>query len=460
MDFHRSELEDLKAWAALEKRKPIILRGARQVGKSTLVHQLAKAQDFNLIEVNFEYQPELAELFSNKDPKVIMQLLRLHDGSSDSEKRNLLFLDEIQAKPEVLSTLRYFYEKMPEQPVIAAGLLLDFALEEATFSMPVGRVEYMFLGPLHFEDFLRAMGQKGLLDFLRSYTLKDCCPDVIHKQLLSWLKCYLIVGGMPEAVMAYAKDQDFSLPERVKQAILNTYQDDFSKYPVPTTLSNIRKAFTQLPLLVGQKLKYSHIDPHVKSAAVAEALGKLSYAGLVYLVKHSASNGVPLGAQVNEKMFKPLMLDVGLLSTQLGISMLDLLGEHSLTLINAGAVAEQFVGQHLLYASAWYEKPQLYYWVREKKSASAEVDYVITHNAIPLPIEVKAGKTGALRSLHYFLQEKKLSLGVRFNTQTLSLSKEQHKLADGRVVDYQLLSLPLYMVGQLDRLLKNISNQI
>jgi predicted AAA+ superfamily ATPase len=435
----------------MEKRKPIIVRGARQVGKSTLVRHLAKAQGLNLIEVDFEYQPELAELFSSKDPKTIMQLLKLHYPNSHSEK-SLLFLDEIQARPEVLSTLRYFYEKMPEQPVIAAGSLLDFALEEHTFSMPVGRIEYMFLGPLNFEDFLRAMGQTALSDFLNHYTLKDNYPDAIHKQLLSWLKRYLIVGGMPEAVMAYAENQDFSASERVKQSILNTYQDDFSKYPPPTALSALRKAFSQLPLLVGQKVKYSHIDPNAKSAAVAEALTKLSYAGLVYLVKHSACNGLPLGAQVKDKIFKPLMLDVGLLSTQLGLSMLNLLGDDALTLINTGAVTEQFIGQHLLYAGPWYEKPQLYYWVREKKSASAEIDYAATRNAAPLPIEVKAGKTGTLRSLHYFLQEKKLSLGVRFNAQMPSLSREQHKLTDGSTVDYQLLSLPLYMVSQLNRL--------
>ncbi|MFT3741415.1 MAG: ATP-binding protein [Gammaproteobacteria bacterium] len=451
---YRLELEPLNHWAQLEHRKPIVIRGARQVGKSTLVKLLAEHQQLALLELNFERTPELAELFQSNDPVKIIDFLQIQFKCSVIPGKTLLFLDEIQATPQILTSLRYFYEEMPQLHVIAAGSLLDFALKNATFSMPVGRLEYMYLGPLSFEGFLLAVEETQLYHFLVHYHLGDDFPSPIHQRLLELLKVYLIIGGMPEAVVTYAQTRDFAAVERVKHSILNTYQDDFNKYAPASSQFRLRQIFNKIAALVGHKLKYSHIIDTEKSTVVAAALEKLCLARVVYLVHHSACNGLPLGAQISEKIFKSLFLDVGLLSTNLGLNFLDLRSIQELTLVNSGSVAEQFVGQHLLFSHPPYVEPKLYYWTREKKSAAAEIDYVMSQGLHIIPVEVKAGKTGSLKSLHYFLQEKHFKLGVKLNTQLPSLSFERNKLIHDGVIEYQLLSLPLYFVGQLSRLLE------
>lgn len=406
MGIVRFELETLQNWSAQPQRKPIIIRGARQVGKSTLVQMLAQVANLDLVTCNFERRPELGDLFAVKDPRKILQLLEIQTKRPIQPGKSLLFLDEIQGSAEIiLPTLRYFYEELPELHVIATGSLLDFALNHLQSSMPVGRIEYLFLGPLSYEEFLMAMQEKPLFDYLNDYQLGDLLPQSIHARLLDLLQQYCVIGGMPEAVAAYAQNQDYGAAERIKHSILNTYQDDFGKYSSPSAHSRLRKIFNLLPSLVGKALKYSAISRKEKSIVVAQALEKLCLARIAYLVQHSACNGVPLGAQVNEKIFKPLFLDVGLMCTSLGFNVLDLTEVAQLTLVNSGAIAEQFVGQHLLYLHPSYQNPQLYYWVREKKSSSAEIDYVISIGAHILPIEVKAGKSGTLRSLHYFLRK-------------------------------------------------------
>lgn len=457
MSIVRVELDSLKAWSAQKKRKPIIIRGARQVGKSTLVRLLAEAAGLCLLTLNFERQPELADLFTSNDPKKIIQLIALQTKQVVEAGKSLLFLDEIQSRAQILlPVLRYFYEEMPELHVIATGSLLDFSLAEAQFSIPVGRVEYLFLGPLNFEEFLAALKEESLLNFLQEYQLGDDFPAIIHSRFMELLRQYLVIGGMPEAVAAYSVDQDYNAAERAKHAILNTYQDDFGKYSTPASHNLLRKVFNVIPSLVGNSVKYSSISHDVKSSVVAQVLEKLCFARVAYLVKHSACNGVPLGAQVNDKIFKPLFLDVGLMCTSLGLNLLDLTKMADLTLVNAGAIAEQFIGQHLLYLNPSYQEPQLYYWVREKKSAAAEIDYVISMGANILPIEVKAGKSGTLKSLHYFIKEKSLNFGVKFNAHLPHITQEKNLLADGSSVEYQLLSLPLYFVNQLKRLAESI----
>lgn len=457
MTIVRSELASLKTWAMQSQRKPIIIRGARQVGKSTLVRLLAEATGLHLITLNFERQPELADLFTHPDPKQILKWLQLQTNHSIQIGKTLLFLDEIQGAAKILlPKLRYFYEEIPELHVIATGSLLDFTLHDAQFSMPVGRIEYLFLGPLSFEEFLSALNEQALLIFLNEFQLGEDVPLSVHTRLMHLLQQYLIIGGMPEAVAAYAENQDYHAAERIKHAILNTYRDDFGKYTPPSAHNRIRKVFNALPALVGKQLKYSLISQNEKSVIIANTLEKLCLARVVYLVKHSACNGVPLGAQVNEKIFKPLFLDVGLICTSLGLNLLDVSSVAEVTLINSGAIAEQFIGQHLLYLHPSYQEPELYYWVREKKSSSAEIDYVVSLGIHILPIEVKAGKSGTLRSLHYFLREKSFNLGVRFNAHLPQITTETATLADGRNIQYQLFSLPLYFICQFKRIFQTI----
>ncbi len=441
----RKILSDLIFWSKRENRKPLVLRGARQVGKSTLVNILAETLKLELVTINFERSPEVAQLFLSNNPNEIIQLIALHTGKSINLKGSLLFLDEIQVAPHILGSLRYFYEEMPDLPVICAGSLLEFSLEEPSFSMPVGRIEYMYMGPMTFEEFLLAINEPLLCDFLQTYTIGKKYPAIIHEKLMRFLKTYMIIGGMPEAVKNYVTNTDFIEVERTKNTIISTYQDDFSKYSRDKEELRLREVFEKIAQNIACKVQYSKINPHFRSNVVAQALRKLALARAIYLVHHTAGNGVPLGAEINEKIFKPLFLDIGLLSTKLQLNFLDLNKIEELTLVNQGTLTEQFIGQHLLYDHESYEAPYLYYWQREKASSQAEIDYVISMGQQVAPIEVKSGKTGTLRSLHYFLQEKKLPLGIRF----CSLQPEEIHLES-----YKILSLPLYMIGQIRRLLK------
>ena len=206
--LERLEINYLKSWATEPKRKPIVIRGARQVGKSTLVREFARLNDYSLVEINFERNPEYREAFTSRDPALILTALRLLTGQSIEAGSTLLFLDEIQAAPEVLLALRYFYEEKPALHLIAAGSLLEFTLAEAQFSMPVGRVEYLHLGPMQFEDFLEAMGHPELSSLIRSISLTDLSnkpiPRPVHDKLLSLLRQYWVIGGLPEAIATYA----------------------------------------------------------------------------------------------------------------------------------------------------------------------------------------------------------------------------------------------------------------
>jgi uncharacterized protein len=444
----RHLLSDLIAWAKENKRKPLILRGARQVGKSTLVQMLAEAVGLDCVTANFERRPELAELFKSNDPMKIIQLLSLKLNQVIQPGKSLLFLDEIQATPEILASLRYFYEELPGLHVISAGSLLEFALEEPAFPMPVGRVEYCYLGPMTFDEFLLAEGEQGLIKFLADYHLTDEIPFPIHQTLVELLKIYLVVGGMPEAIQNYISHKNDSMwaqpVERVKRSILETYQDDFSKYASLHSVNLLRSVFEKIPRLISKRIKYSEINPNVKSTVVSKNIHQLAMAKIITIINHTAANGIPLGAQLNEKIFKLIFLDVGLLSAQLGLNLLDFYYGDEINLVHSGMIAEQFIGQQLLYMRPYFEPPHLYFWKRDEKSSQAEVDYVITHRQKIIPIEIKAGKTGTLRSLHLFMDEKNSSLGIKLSSALPSITK---------VNDRIIISLPLYLVGQLHRLI-------
>jgi predicted AAA+ superfamily ATPase len=327
--MYRYSLEYLTQWSQDEFRKPIVIRGARQVGKSTLVRMLSRKCGFNLVELNFERNPELIDFFKSNDPQKITQLISLQTAKDITPGKTLLFLDEIQVAVAAIVSLRYFYEELPELHVLAAGSLLEFTC----FSMPVGRIEYLHLGVMTFDEFLLAVNETGLAEFLNSYQLNQQIPIAIHDKLMDLVKVYLITGGMPASIAAYVNDRTFKQSEKVKQSILSTYQDDFGKYAALTQHQVIRQVFTKIPTMIGNKFKYVQINPNLKSSTIAAALQQLCLARVAWKIHHSSANGVPLGAEKNDR---------------------------------------QFVGQHLLYSDLSYEEPKLYYWVREKKSSSAE----------------------------------------------------------------------------------------
>ena len=449
----RDTLKDLDDWFDRKSRKPMIIRGARQVGKTSLVRMFAESRFENLVEINFDLNPEKATLFASRDVEQIIQLLEVDLDADIIPGKTLLFLDEIQSAPQLVPLLRYFYEKLPAQHVIAAGSLLEFVLTEHTFSMPVGRIEYLFMGPMSFSEFLTANGKEKLRAFLADYQLGDPLPQSIHETLLGLVKVYCIVGGMPAAVKAYTQSGDLRLASREQNSILQTYRDDFSKYGNRINTRLLGTVFTAIPRLVGQKIKYVNIDRNERAKPLADCIEMLEMARVIYGVVHSAGNGIPLGAETNAKDRKPLFLDVGLLCCALGLKATDLHQAESLILINSGAVAEQFTGQHLLYAEESYAEPKLYYWNREQRSSSSEVDYLLAHGTQVVPIEIKAGKVGTLKSLHVFAAEKGIARAVRFNTDVPSRCMISSAVASKQSEPFELISLPLYLTGETNRLL-------
>lgn len=450
--MYRFAIRDLKDWVSRPDHKPLVLRGARQVGKSYLAHMLADEAFETLAEINFEQTPEMAELFSSRQPARIIPLLELRLNLSIIPGKTLLFLDEIQAAPEVFATLRYFYEQMPQLHIIAAGSLLEFVLEDHQFSMPVGRIEYMHLGPMTFEEFLLAMTKQKLLDFLRSYSLSESIPDLIHNELMQHVKDFCVIGGMPEAVEKYSKTNSYLESERILSNILSTYRADFNKYGLRVNQQRIEKVFLKIPNLVSQKFKYSQVDREEKSRDIKDALHKLECARVVHRVVHSDANGVPLGAEINDKYFKTIFLDVGLLCRGAGITMADIQSADDVMMINSGQVCEQFVGQHLLYSGRYYEEPQLFCWLRQRGSANAEVDYLLSQGTNIIPVEVKAGKSGSLKSLHVFVSEKQRDFALRFYAGQPLLSDVRTSVSGMKPVGFRLLSLPFYLINQTKRL--------
>ncbi len=454
MRIQRTQLDYLYDWALMQKRKPIIIRGARQVGKSTLVELLAIKLGFNLCVVDFEKKNQYAELFNSNDPKVIIELLALQLKQTIIPGKTILFLDEIQAAPQIISSLRYFYEDMPELHVLAAGSLLEFALQEMEYSVPVGRIEYMYMGPLSFEEFIGAMQEDQAVQYLQNFTFAQPMPTALHEKFLNLLALYYIVGGMPEAVASYVENRNLALVERIKTAILETFQNDFSKYSKGQALAILQKTFNKIPLQIGKKFQYANIDNMVKSNSIATALDQLCLAKVAEKVFHTSANGTPLAAEKNDKRFKVIFLDIGLVNTLLGINLLNIIHAESLSLINQGALAEQLIGQQLLYLRPPYEAPKLFYWSREKPGSAAELDYIVNLNQYIIPIEVKSGKFGTLRSLHTFLNEKDLHVAMRFNTHLPTISQDTVTTTTGDKLTFKLISLPLYLAGQTYRLIE------
>lgn len=441
-------------WLTSNTRKPLVIRGARQVGKTWTVRNFAVHASKQLIEINIEKQPEFVSYFNSNDPKKVLLNLSAALNKPISPKESLLFIDEIQAAPELLSKLRWFAEDLPELPVIAAGSLLEFALANHTFSMPVGRINYAYLEPLSFEEYLLALDKKNLLGYLFKYEWSTDIPSALHQQLIELFKEYLIIGGMPAAVSSWVNDHALTKITQIHHDLLATYRDDFAKYAGKIDITKLDEVMLTVPRMLGEKFIYSRINPNITSATGKQAIHLLNKAKICHSVISSAANGIPLGSEINEKFFKEIFLDVGLCCTATGLSLNQLNGLNDITLINKGGIAEQVAGQLLRTINPPYIEPSLFYWQREEKNSNAEIDYVIQHENSVMPIEVKAGSTGTLKSLHFFMNAKQFSKAVRINSALPSKNQVTVKNHLGELIQYQLLSIPFYLVGQLHRLLK------
>ncbi len=386
-----------------------------------------------MIEVNFELIPEAKSIFE-KDlvPERIIWELGLHAKTTIVPGKTLLFLDEVQAAPQAILALRYFYEHMPELHVVAAGSLLDFAIEKV--GMPVGRVGMLYVHPLSFIEFLAATDNAH---FIEAILRQQSLSKVNHDKLLDLLGHYLAIGGLPEAVEAWVSTKDPRASYEAQKQLIETYRLDFPKYSKKHQIQYLEVLFSQIPHFIGDQFKYSSVHGEFKKRELAPCLDLLRRANVVHQITHSAGNGIPLGAEVNLERFKTIFLDVGISQALLGLDLNAWFLNPDKDLVNRGTITEAFVGQELLCYCPPKWKTDLYFWKREDAGAQAEVDYLYEYQGKVLPIEVKSGHGSTLRSLHQFLQtHPKSPKGIRFWSENYLLSDK-------------LDSRPLYAVATL-----------
>ena len=387
---------DLRRWQKGTRRKPLILRGARQVGKTWSLKEFGKKRFESLALVDLERNQPLRKLFDG-DLKVtrICSDLEVILQQKITPGKTLLFFDEIQACPRAITALRYFYEEMPELHVVAAGSLLEFALEESSF--PVGRVQFLNLYPLCFAEYLEAIGNTPAATAVLGNPAE--ISPAVHDLLREELKRYFFIGGMPAAINAYLENNSLRDAFEVQQEIAESYRMDFAKYTPRVDRFCLDSVFTSLSQHIGKQIKYARLGEGYSNPTLKKAFDALCLAQVARKIPSVDPSGLPLGATASAKSFKALMLDIGLMRDLSGMPNDIEYAKSDLLAIYRGAMAEQFVGQEMLVS----QQGGLYYWDRQAKSSSAEVDYLAVLNGRIHPVEVKSGATGSLRSLHLFL---------------------------------------------------------
>lgn len=425
---------DLEQWSKDENRKPLLVRGARQVGKSFAVRHLGEQFDY-YVEVNFDQRGDVRSLFEKHlSPQEICDNLSLLFDTPIIPGKTLLFFDEIQASLEAISSLRYFYEKYPQLHLIAAGSLLEFALEELP-SFGVGRVRSLFVYPFCFEEFLIATNNRPLWEAICKANTEKPLPEPIHMKALMLLKKFLLLGGMPEVVSSYAKGMSMLDCMMVLDDLIISFRDDFSKYKKRVPSSRIAEIFDSVARNAGKPFHYTGAS-EANLKQIKEALNLLIMAGLVIPVTHTSANGIPLGAEINPKKRKMLPLDTGLFQRLLGLNMSEIILSDDFEAINKGAIAEIFVGLELKKAGSCFWQNELYFWKREEKNSNAEVDYVVQQGENIIPIEVKSGQKGSMKSMHLFRAEKNIPSAIRCSAENFGS------------VD-QITIIPLYAAGTI-----------
>jgi uncharacterized protein len=406
-------------WKTQTNRKPLLLRGARQVGKSTAVQVLAKHFEY-FVEINFESQIEVHAFFKgNLDPNSICENLSLYFDTPIVEGKTLLFFDEIQACLPAISSLRFFYEKLPALHLISAGSLLEFALEELP-SFGVGRVRSVFIYPFSFDEFLEAMGEKKLVQFKKEANAVQPLSEPFHQKLIEYFKKFLIIGGMPEAIAHYANGGNLLEVQTILDDLMISIQSDFAKYNKKVPSLRISEVFESVVKQTGGKFVFTKAATQATHLQIKKVVRLLTMAGLVIPITHTSANGIPLGAEADYRKRKLILLDTGLFQRALGLNVGQLMAQNSFDAINKGAIAEMFVGLEWLKYGNPFQNENLYYWHRENANSNAEIDYVIQQGERIVPIEVKAANKGAMQSLFLFLKEKNKPLGVRFSLENFS----------------------------------------
>ncbi|MBT3804502.1 MAG: ATP-binding protein [Desulfobacula sp.] len=442
--FKRDILKKLSGWAEEKDQKPLILRGARQVGKTTAIH-LFSERFSQYLYLNLEIKEERTIFEQDYPIEDLLQAIFFYKNQVKHEGEILIFIDEIQACPAAVSYLRYFYEVFPDIYVIAAGSLLE-TLIDTHISFPVGRVEYLVMKPLSFKEFLNALSETASLDIL---TKNIPAPDFAHEKLMKLFQTYSIIGGMPEIVEKYSDQKDIIALNSIFDSLIVSYLDDVEKYARNSTMVNvIRHAVSTSFYEAGSRIKFQGFgNSNYKSREMGEALKVLEKAMLIYLLYPSSSVSPPLLPNI-KKSPRLQVLDTGMLNYFSGFQK-DLFGANSIDSVYQGKIAEHIVGQELI---AVETSPlfKLYFWNREKKQSNAEVDYLIQYEGLLIPVEVKSAATGRLRSLHQFIDRAPHKYAVRIYSGKLEIN--QIKTLNGK--EFLLLNLPFYLTGSIAGYLK------
>jgi len=407
-------------WKDSPYRKPLLLRGARQVGKTYAVRQFGKTFE-NFVEINFESDENARNVFNGDlDPERIIRDLSIIIRRPIVPGQTLIFFDEIQGVPKALTALRYFYEKLPVQHIIAAGSLLDFTTQE--IGIPVGRVTSLYMYPLSFFEFLCACGYSLAAKEILKASADNPMTEVIHQMLIKLLGEYLAIGGMPEAVLNWKTTKDPLLCLEIHRSLIDTYRQDFGKYAQKFQIKYIETLFDSIPLQLGKKFKYSAIPGDYRKRELLPCFDLLNTAGVIQPVLRSYGNGIPLGAEADPNDFKVIFLDVGLSQTILGLDLKSWFLDPEREFVNKGELVEAFVGQEFLAYSHPTQKSNLFYWRRKAPGSEAEVDYLIQDKAQVIPIEVKSAMGTTLKSMHMFLESHpKSPYGIRISAHNYSI---------------------------------------
>lgn len=435
MYLKRTIDRELILWSKNTSRKPLLIRGARQVGKSTAIRALSTNFE-HYLEINFEEQKQVHRLFEgNLSPETLCENLSVLYNIPIIPGKTLIFFDEIQACIPAISSLRFFYEIMPELHLIAAGSLLEFALEKLP-SFGVGRIRSMFMYPFSFDEFLLANNEELLQNAKLTASPEKPLAEPLHNKLLEYLKRFLIIGGMPEVVANYVQGKNINDCQRVLDDLIISLKDDFSKYKQNVPVSRVSQVFESVVQQAGGKFVFVKAATEANHKQIKEALDMLVMAGLTFPVFHTSANGIPLGAEIDPKKRKMLLFDTGIFQRLLGLNITEVIFADQFNLINKGSLAELFVGLELMKSASCYEQKYLYYWQREALNSNAEVDYLIQKQQNIVPVEVKAGTKGSMQSLFLFLKEKNRPYGIRFSLENFSLYD-------------QIRVFPLYAVSNL-----------
>ena len=449
--------EYLLSWANSDSHKPVLLRGARQVGKSWAVRNLGKTFRY-FVEINFERNPEYKSIFTqNLDVERIVSQLGILVKKPIVEGETLLFFDEIQECPEAIMSLRFFREDKPQLHVIGAGSLLEFTLADLpTFG--VGRIHSMFMYPMSFDEFLTACGESMLIEARNAASPDTPLPVILHDKCVELFRIFLLVGGMPEVVSKWIETHDYLKCHEILNDLLVSYEDDFSKYKKKANPELLRQVLRSAALQLTKKFTYSNVPGNHSTYEVKNAVDLLCMAGLLLPVKRTDANGLPLGSESNDAYTKILLLDTGLTLRLLGLAedtyqllTRDIMTQTATDLVNKGPMAELAAGLELIRYKSPELRHYLYYWTRQEKNSLAEIDYLGSQDGKVLPIEIKAGTKGGMKSLWFFMRAKNLVQAVRSSLENFGRFDYEDPLESGTI--RKVTICPLYAISQMKRLL-------